>query len=91
MLKLLWSETAERNIERILDRIAFDNRTAAVDIKQRVDEVIDMALQQPYMFRLGRVPGTREIVAHPNYIVVYRVLIEHIEIVRVLHAAQKYP
>jgi toxin ParE1/3/4 len=91
VLKLLWSETAERNIERILDHIAVDNRTAAADIKQRVDEVIDMALRQPYMFRAGRVPGTREIVAHPNYIVIYRVLIDHIEIVRVVHAAQKYP
>lgn len=91
MLKLLWSETAERNIERILDHIGADSRTAAIDIKERIDQVIGMALIQPYMFRPGRVSGTREIVAHPNYIVVYRVLIDHIEIIRVLHAAQKYP
>jgi toxin ParE1/3/4 len=40
---------------------------------------------------VGDVPGTREIVAHPNYIVVYRVAVSHIDIVNVLHARQEYP
>lgn len=43
------------------------------------------------MFRVGRVAGTREIVAHPNYIVVYRVLSDHIDVVAVLHSRQQYP
>jgi plasmid stabilization system protein ParE len=43
------------------------------------------------MFRTGRLPGTREIVAHPNYIVVYRVLIDRIVVEAVIHARQKYP
>ena len=33
----------------------------------------------------------REIVAHPNYIVLYRVAAERIEIVNVVHARQQYP
>ena len=33
----------------------------------------------------------RELVAHPNYIVVYRVTDDAIEIVNVVHARQKYP
>ena len=44
-----------------------------------------------YMYRSGRVPGTREIIAHPNYIVVYQVMAERIEVVSVLHARQEYP
>ncbi|WP_354043151.1 type II toxin-antitoxin system RelE/ParE family toxin [Devosia sp. UYZn731] len=35
--------------------------------------------------------GTRELVVHPNYIVVYRVLTDQIDIVSVLHARQEYP
>lgn len=38
-----------------------------------------------------RIPGCREIVAHPNYIVVYRVELDHIEVLRVMHARQEYP
>jgi toxin ParE1/3/4 len=30
-------------------------------------------------------------VAHPNYVVVYRVIDEHIEVMSVLHARQQYP
>jgi toxin ParE1/3/4 len=36
------------------------------------------------------VPGTREAVVHPNYILVYRVG-ECIEVLAVLHARQQYP
>jgi plasmid stabilization system protein ParE len=54
-------------------------------------EVANSALpQHPYLYRFGRVPGTREIVVHPIYLVVYRVT-DRIEIVTVLHARQEYP
>nr|WP_259640053.1 type II toxin-antitoxin system RelE/ParE family toxin [Pseudomonas syringae] len=45
----------------------------------------------PYIHRPGRVPGTREAVVHPNYLVVYRVGTERISILDVLHARQEYP
>jgi plasmid stabilization system protein ParE len=45
----------------------------------------------PYLFRLGRVAGTREHVVHPNYIVAYQVGINVIDILRVLHSRQQYP
>ncbi len=44
----------------------------------------------PYLFRPGRVPGTREIVVHPNYIVVYQVIVDAIEIVSAVHTARNY-
>lgn len=44
----------------------------------------------PYGFKHGRLSGTREMVVHPNYLVVYRVT-ERVEIVMVLHTRQEYP
>jgi len=43
------------------------------------------------MFRRGRRPNTREAVVHPNYILIYRVGAEAIEILAVLHTRQEYP
>lgn len=43
------------------------------------------------MYRPGREPGTREAVVHPNYIMIYRVTTEAVEIVNILHARQRYP
>ncbi len=43
------------------------------------------------MGRAGRVVGTREWVGVPPYVLVYRVVDGALEIVRVLHGAQKWP
>ena len=43
------------------------------------------------MFRSGRVEGTREALVHPNYLLVYRVGVESVEIINVVHARQQYP
>ncbi|MHB1737714.1 MAG: type II toxin-antitoxin system RelE/ParE family toxin [Acidithiobacillus sp.] len=48
--------------------------------------------EHPYLYRISdRVPGLREIVAHPNYIVLYRVTATCIEIVNVVHARREFP
>jgi toxin ParE1/3/4 len=37
------------------------------------DSVLPLS-EHPYLYKQsGRVPGTREIVAHPNYIIIYQV------------------
>jgi len=43
------------------------------------------------MHRSGRVPGTREAVITPNYILVYRVTEDAVEIVNLMHTRQQYP
>ncbi len=45
----------------------------------------------PFLFRPGRVPGTREVVIRPNYLVVYKVGESVMEVLRVLHARRQYP
>ena len=46
----------------------------------------------PCLFKSSeRIPECREIVVHPNYIVVYRVCTDCIEVLRVLHARQNFP
>jgi toxin ParE1/3/4 len=90
-LRLFWSDPAKENLRRILDYIAAEDEGAAARLRGRIDAMIVPTLEHPYLFRPGRLPGTREIVVHPNYIVVYKVAAEHIEVVRVLHTRRKYP
>lgn len=58
---------------------------------ERIETAVLPLSEHSYLFRAGRVPGTREIVVHPNYLVVYRVLADCIEVVSVMHAARQYP
>lgn len=64
---------------------------AARRMREIIEASVLPAAEHPYLYRSGRIPGTREIVAHPNYIVVYRVAATAIEIVAVLHSRQQYP
>jgi plasmid stabilization system protein ParE len=43
------------------------------------------------MGRPGREAGTRELVAHKNYILVYDVTADMVRVLRVLHAARQWP
>ncbi|WP_307718849.1 type II toxin-antitoxin system RelE/ParE family toxin [Massilia sp. Root418] len=54
-------------------------------IRQKVEQLI----LRPTLYRVGRKPGTREMVIHPNYLVIYRTHKGCIEILRVKHAARK--
>lgn len=45
----------------------------------------------PYMYRAGRVPETREALVTPNYMLVYRVGTDVIEVLSVKHTRQQYP
>ncbi|WP_296530606.1 type II toxin-antitoxin system RelE/ParE family toxin [Rhodoferax sp.] len=55
------------------------------------DSVLPLS-DHPYLYRKSeRVPGTRKIVAHPNYVVVYQVTANAIDVLRVLHSRQQYP
>lgn len=75
----------------IIRYIANENPFAARRIKKIIEEAILPVAEHPYLFRSGRVAGTREIVAHPNYLLVYQVSASQITVLSVLHARQEYP
>lgn len=74
-----------------MDFIARDKPQAALELDESFEENAARIQTNPELYRPGRVPGTREAVVHPNYVVVYRVEGEVITILRVLHAAPCWP
>lgn len=91
MLPIVWRVRAHESLIGIVRHIAEHNPSAARRIKTLIEQSVLPAAEHPYLFRPGRVPGTREVIAHPNYIVIYRVTADRIEVVHVLHARQQYP
>jgi addiction module RelE/StbE family toxin len=90
-LKLVWKQLALNDRERIMDYIAEDNPQAALDLDELFEQKADRLIEQPELYRAGRKRGTREMVVHPNYLVIYRIQKETVEILRVKHAAQQWP
>ncbi len=91
MQTVRWSEEATTDLVEIIDYIEQRNAKAAQSLFADIVQAAQSLPLMPHLFRLGRVPGTRKYVVHPNYIVVYQVGDDAIEILRVLHSRQQYP
>ena len=91
MLPVVWLNDAIFDLTEILTYISAEDPGAARRLKARLEAAPLVLSQPPYLYPVGRVPCTRELVAHPNYILVYRVAAVRIEIVGVLHSRQAYP
>lgn len=77
--------------DAIMVFISQDNPTAAIDLDLEFEAKAENARLRPKLYKAGRVKGTREIVVRPNYVMVYRVIGNVVDILRVLHAAQQWP
>jgi len=87
----LWRPAAIADRKAITVYIAQDNPRAAIEMGDMLMEKAALLDQHPALGRVGRVKGTRELVAHPNYILIYRIVGKVVEVLRVKHAAQKWP
>ncbi|WP_395828006.1 type II toxin-antitoxin system RelE/ParE family toxin [Collimonas sp.] len=87
----LWKPAAIADRKRITQYIAKDNPRAAIEMGDMLMQKAEQLDQHPALGRVGRVKGTRELVAHPNYILIYRIVAKVPEVLCVKHAAQKWP
>lgn len=90
-MRIRWRPLAEADRDGIIDYIAQDNVRAALELGDTIERRVAELAEQPRLYRAGRVRGTREMAVHPNYVVVYRIKRDEIEIVRVLHTARQWP
>ncbi|WP_057450422.1 type II toxin-antitoxin system RelE/ParE family toxin, partial [Pseudomonas syringae] len=80
-MQIIWRQRARMSLAKIIRYISNEDPKAAQAILERLQSAILPVADHPYLYRPGRVPGTRELVAHPNYVLVYRVTLERIEVV----------
>jgi addiction module RelE/StbE family toxin len=92
MRTIRWTKRAAKALERIGASIAEDNPSAAARVVARLASAVEALAAHPAMGRVGRIAGTRELVlADIPYLIPYRVTAEHIDILTILHGAQKHP
>lgn len=91
-MRIEWTETAEADVVAIAEYIEIDNPIAALTIYQEIHHQIARLGEYPYMGRIGRRVGTRELVINRTpFISIYRVERGSIMILRVLHTSQRWP
>lgn len=92
-MEIVWTQLASRDRQKIREYIAEHNLRAAIELDERISNMAASLADQPLKARDGRVVGTRELVIHPHFILVYHVdnKLKKVVIIRILHTAQKWP
>lgn len=90
-MRVLWALSAEQDRADIVDFIAQDSPLAAI----RMDEIFSAAAgrlaEHPLLGRAGQIPGTRELIPHESYRLVYEVRADTVWILTLVHTARLWP
>lgn len=91
-MQVRWLKRALRNLAEEADYIAQDDPQAAARIVVKIEDSVALLAEHPQMGRVGRVPGTRELVVPDTpYLVPYRIRAKRIDILRVFHGRRRWP
>ena len=89
MRRLVVTEPAERDLNDIIDYIAFDNPAAAERVYRSITAGARRLLDPPEIGRVGRLPDTRELsIPSLPYLLVYEVDPDTVTILAVFHTAR---
>ena len=87
-----WTQRALDDLDSAVEYIAEDNPAASAQVAQRIWDAAQRLADHPGMGRPGRVEGTRELlIAGLPYILPYLVKGNQVFILRVMHAAMRWP
>ncbi|WP_375662829.1 type II toxin-antitoxin system RelE/ParE family toxin [Bartonella sp. CL266QHHD] len=92
MLPVVWLSSARDDLRQMLPILLAKIHLLARRMKRFLEASVLPLAEHPYLYRQSeKVLGLREIVAHPNYLILYRVAAHKIEIVAVVHARREFP
>ena len=81
----------EQDIQDVHDYIEQDNADAAMRMLLHIEDQVDHLADPNFPRRKGRIKGTFELVAHPNYVVVMQQSNSRVTILNIVHVATQYP
>ena len=87
-LELRWTNRALGRLDLIAANIAKDSPTRAKAFTQELRKKVDI-LKSQQIGTAWKVFGTKQYVLHPNYIAIYKVKDNEVQILTILHSAQK--
>ncbi len=91
-MKIEWTRKATKDLDEIFDHILKENPQTAVEVLDRIEQMVEHLLEHPGMGRPGRVKNTRElIIPELPWILPYLTAADTITILGVIHAAMQWP
>jgi len=90
-MRVVWTPEAEQDRDEVWEYISADSVAAAA----RMDELFSNAVAQlvdfPELGRAGKIAGTRELIPHENYRLVYEIDGNTVWMLALVHIARLWP
>ena len=90
-MRVVWAPEALQDRIDLWDYIAPDNPAAAARMDGLFSDSANRLAEPPKLGRAGKVAGTREIVAHEKYRLVYEISGDSVCILTLIHTARLWP
>ena len=90
-MKIIWTPQAEQDRDDIWEYIASENPVAAARIDGLFSEAAATLLIHPKVGKPGLIQGTRELVPHESYRLVYEIDGNVIWILTLVHTMRQWP
>jgi len=92
-VKVLWAQEALNDRTAIWDYLAERNPLAAAEMDERFSEAAAILAEHPLMGVAGKIAGTRELIPHEHYRLVYELDEEAgiVWVVTLIHTARCWP
>ena len=90
-MNVIWSPLALLDRADIWDHIASDNPRAAVRIDELFSDAAARLSNHPKLGKPGKVAGTRELIPHESYRLVYEIAGDELWILALVHTARLWP
>lgn len=90
-MRVRWTASARQDRIGIRGHIAADNRHAAVRMDALFSEAAAKLADHPRLGKPGQMPGTRELVPHESYRLVYEIDGQTVWVLALVHTARLWP
>ena len=90
-MKVIWTPEAQQDRADVWRHIATDNPRAAARMDELFSDAAARLADHPKLGRPGKIPGTRELVPHESYRLVYEISGETVWVLALAHTARQWP
>ncbi|MGB3318648.1 MAG: type II toxin-antitoxin system RelE/ParE family toxin [Sphingopyxis granuli] len=90
-MSVKWTPEAGQDRIEIIAYIAGDNPRAALRMDELFGDAAARLADFPHMGRTGKIAGTRELIPHENYRLVYQIEDGTVWILTLVHTSRQWP
>ncbi len=90
-MKVVWTPEARQDRADVWDYIAAENPHAAARLDELFSTAVARLAKHPKLGRPGKIAGTRELIPHESYRLVYEIHGDIVWVLALVHTARQWP